>query len=90
MAKQYRGKALKRLASRGRGTCPVCYSTRTKLLYQRKRDNGGALTVCKRCVNTAIEKLSSIEPSNQPIAYRRKHRKTFHIRVSQLLKRESS
>ena len=90
MAKQYRGKSLKRLASRGRGTCPVCYATRAKLLYQRKKANGEALSVCKRCVDIADARLNLVDPLNQPVAYRRRHRKVFHAYVEQHKKRESS
>lgn len=49
MSKNKRGKALWRLPSRGRGTCPVCKSTRIKLLYTGKDPAGGKLEVCKKC-----------------------------------------
>ena len=49
MSKKYRGKGLIHLPSRGRGTCPVCKAERIKLLYEIIQDNGGKLTVCKRC-----------------------------------------
>ncbi|WP_082865583.1 hypothetical protein [Paenibacillus crassostreae] len=49
MAKTKRGHALWNLPSRGRGTCPVCQSTRIKLLYPRTKSDGTAVKVCKRC-----------------------------------------
>lgn len=49
MAKSKRGHSLWNLPSRGRGTCPVCKSTRIKLLYPRTTSGGTALKVCKRC-----------------------------------------
>ncbi|WP_310550456.1 hypothetical protein [Paenibacillus glufosinatiresistens] len=49
MSKNKRGKALWRMPSRARGTCPLCGSTRIKLLYTAKNAGGGNLTVCKKC-----------------------------------------
>ena len=49
MSKKHRGKGLIHLPSRGRGTCPICKTTRIKLLYELLLDNGTTLTVCKRC-----------------------------------------
>lgn len=49
MAKSNRGKALWKMPSRGRGTCPVCRATRIKLLYTRTLENGAKAKVCKRC-----------------------------------------
>jgi|GEM_PF-249347 len=90
MAKQNRGKALGRLASRGRGTCPVCYRTRTKLLYQRKNADGTSISVCKKCTSTSAEVLNSIKPLQAPIAFRRRHRKVFNLYANQQKEKESS
>ncbi|WP_238651660.1 hypothetical protein [Paenibacillus piscarius] len=49
MSKNKRGKALWRTPSRARGTCPVCGSTRIKLLYIGKDPEGKQLAVCKKC-----------------------------------------
>ncbi|MGM1045405.1 MAG: hypothetical protein ACQEXX_04595 [Bacillota bacterium] len=49
MAKSKRGHSLWHLPTRGRGTCPVCRSTRIKLLYPRTKSDGTSLKVCKRC-----------------------------------------
>lgn len=49
MSKNFRGKGLYHLPSRGRGTCPVCKATRIKVLYTLMTQNGDKLTVCKRC-----------------------------------------
>lgn len=49
MAKNKRGKALWRTPSRARGTCPICGSTRIKLLYFGKGPAGDKLSVCKKC-----------------------------------------
>ncbi|EHB56655.1 MULTISPECIES: hypothetical protein [Paenibacillus] len=59
MAKQKRGKALWHLPSRARGTCPVCGSTRTKLLYPRTKTDGTALKVCKRCDVASQERIDA-------------------------------
>lgn len=49
MSKKNRGKGLWNLTSRGRGTCPICNTTRIKVLYQAILKDGQNLTVCKRC-----------------------------------------
>ncbi|APO47795.1 hypothetical protein MHI48_26505 [Paenibacillus sp. FSL H7-0942] len=49
MAKTKRGRVLWSLPSRGRGTCPVCSSTRIKLLYTQTKTDGTSLKVCKKC-----------------------------------------
>ncbi|ANA81090.1 hypothetical protein C7121_00815 [Paenibacillus glucanolyticus] len=51
MAKTKRGRALWNMPSRGRGTCPVCSTSRIKLLYVANKSDGTALKVCKRCQN---------------------------------------
>ena len=48
MAKSNRGKSLKKLPSRGRGTCPLCGKTRIKLLYTYVGEDGQK-KVCKQC-----------------------------------------
>ncbi|QNO16072.1 hypothetical protein HYG86_15500 [Alkalicella caledoniensis] len=48
MAKKNRGKGLWNLESRGRGTCPICKTTRVKVLYDTVTENG-TVKVCKKC-----------------------------------------
>ncbi|MDN4069486.1 hypothetical protein QYF50_16420 [Paenibacillus vini] len=59
MSKSKRGKALWILPSRGRGTCPVCRSTRIKLLYTKMSSSGQALKVCKKCFNASQERIDA-------------------------------
>lgn len=47
------------LPTRARGTCPVCKSTRTKLLYPRTKSDGTALKVCKRCDGASQERVDA-------------------------------
>lgn len=49
--KAHRGKTLWKLPSHGRGTCPICKTTRIKVLYDLIANDGTKLTVCKRCRN---------------------------------------
>jgi hypothetical protein len=60
MPKTKRGRALWSMPSRGRGTCPVCASTRTKLLYPRAKSDGTAVKVCKRCANSPQDKIDAV------------------------------
>lgn len=55
MSKQYRGKALWKIPSRGRGTCPICGRARVKLLYDLLNDDGSKTKVCKVCQNKKKE-----------------------------------
>ena len=57
MSKQYRGKALWKLPSRGRGTCPVCKAGRIKLLYEMILGSGDKIKVCKRCKSKKVESI---------------------------------
>ncbi len=57
MGKQYRGKVLWKLPSRGRGTCPVCKTERIKLLYEIIMGSGEKIKVCKRCQHKKIDSL---------------------------------
>jgi len=48
MSKAHRGKGIRELFARGRGTCPVCGASGIKLLYEQ--DAGGQkVKVCKAC-----------------------------------------
>ncbi|MGM0881775.1 MAG: hypothetical protein ACQEXQ_12175 [Bacillota bacterium] len=60
MAKTKRGHALWNLPSRGRGTCPICSSTRIKLLYTRTKTDNTAISVCKRCINAPQFKVDAV------------------------------
>ncbi|MFR9709539.1 hypothetical protein ACL02P_08905 [Paenibacillus sp. MB22_1] len=59
MAKNKRGKSLWNLPSRGRGTCPVCGSTRIKLLHVKNTSAGQQLKVCKKCSNASQERIDA-------------------------------
>lgn len=59
MAKNKRGKSLWNLPSRGRGTCPVCGSTRIKLLYTKNTSAGQQLKVCKKCSNASQVRIDA-------------------------------
>ena len=54
MSKANRGRSLYSLPARGRGTCPICHATRTKLLYTVLKGKE-EVKVCKRCRNKSIE-----------------------------------
>ncbi|MDE5416031.1 hypothetical protein N7Z68_22135 [Alkalihalobacillus sp. MEB203] len=49
MATTTRGKVLRELEGRGRGTCPLCKRKRIKLLYDNTDKNGQTIKVCKCC-----------------------------------------
>ncbi len=51
MAKNYRGKGLKNVPARGRGTCPICKRTAIKVIYETKVDEATVKT-CKECFKT--------------------------------------
>ena len=58
MGKEFRGKALWKLVSKGRGTCPVCKTERIKVLHELTiKSNGEKIKVCKRCQNKKIDSL---------------------------------
>ncbi len=47
-----RGKGLWHIPGRARGTCPLCFRRRVKLIYSREVQ-GQPAKVCKRCRNRA-------------------------------------
>ncbi len=49
MSKTHRGKGVRGMQNKARGTCPVCKTTRIKLLYDRKLEDETTAKVCKRC-----------------------------------------
>jgi hypothetical protein len=51
MPKPHRGKSITNIPSKGRGTCPVCKATRTKILYDLVVEGDKTVKVCKRCQN---------------------------------------
>ena len=57
MGKSFRGRALWKLPSRGRGTCPVCKTERIKLLYEINIGSDEKVNVCKRCQHKKLESL---------------------------------
>ncbi|TMV49980.1 hypothetical protein FE783_10425 [Paenibacillus mesophilus] len=60
MPKTKRGRVLWNMPSRGRGTCPICTSTRIKLLYPRTKTDGKAVKVCKRCAGAPQVKIDAV------------------------------
>ena len=77
MAKTKRGKGLLGLPSRGRGTCPVCLSTRIKVLYTVTNSEGKQIQVCKRCSSAPQSKIDKAITTGT-IAFRRRLRKTLN------------
>ncbi|MEI2283416.1 MULTISPECIES: hypothetical protein [Paenibacillus] len=61
MAKTKRGRVLWSLPSRGRGTCPICKSTRIKLLYTQTKTDGTSLKVCKKCSKAVQSRVDLAE-----------------------------
>ncbi len=54
MSKSHRGQGVRKLESRGRGTCPVCKRERVKLLYPLK-SGSESVDVCKQCRKKKID-----------------------------------
>jgi hypothetical protein len=52
--KLHRGKTLWKLPTHGRGTCPVCKTTRIKVLYDLIAQDGSKALVCKRCQHKKV------------------------------------
>jgi RNA polymerase subunit RPABC4/transcription elongation factor Spt4 len=48
MSKAHRGKGLREVVSRGRGTCPVCKRENIKVLYELEAGET-KVKVCKTC-----------------------------------------
>jgi hypothetical protein len=55
MSKNHRGKGLKGLPARGRGTCPKCSRTGIKVVYELKIDDQ-TIKTCKECFKTIENK----------------------------------
>ncbi|MDR2739765.1 MAG: hypothetical protein LBB68_08055 [Treponema sp.] len=52
MSKAHRGKGIRELVSRGRGSCPVCSRENIKVLYEQEVGEGETKTkirICKIC-----------------------------------------
>ena len=60
MAKGHRGKGIRDLFARGRGTCPSCGASGIKLLYELESE-GQKVNVCKPC-RAAIKRGKKIIP----------------------------
>ncbi len=56
MAKNNRGKEVKKLVNKGRGECPACHRTGVKLLYEVKAGDK-TIKVCKNCKGLPAEKI---------------------------------
>ena len=55
MSKNHRGKGLKGVPNRGRGTCPVCNRTGIKVIRETKI-NEETIKTCKECFKTEENK----------------------------------
>jgi len=56
MSKNHRGKPLRSIPGRTRGTCPVCSRTGIKLSYEKKA-NDKTYKVCKNCRNLDASRI---------------------------------
>ncbi|MCR2805709.1 hypothetical protein NQZ67_17645 [Paenibacillus sp. SCIV0701] len=79
MAKTKRGKGLWNTPSRGRGTCPICLSTRIKLLYSAANSEGKQLKVCKKC-SSADAKIADQAVSTVNLGFRGRLRRELNQR----------
>ena len=72
MSKAHRGKGIRDLFARGRGTCPVCGTTGIKVLYEQ--DAGGSsgtsqkIKVCKPCKAAIKHGKKSVLAKTAPAA----------------------
>ncbi len=55
MSKAHRGKGLREIFSRGRGTCPVCKREGVKIVYEQEIE-GKKTKICKTCKATIANK----------------------------------
>ncbi|PID29027.1 MAG: hypothetical protein CSB55_02870 [Candidatus Cloacimonadota bacterium] len=60
MAKNNRGKILRKMPANGRGNCPLCSRTAAKLLWEVKNGDE-TINVCKRCRNRDAAKILAAE-----------------------------
>jgi hypothetical protein len=56
MAKNNRGKEIRKLPNHGRGECPQCHRTGVKVLYEVKAGDQ-SIKVCKYCKGIPAEKI---------------------------------
>ncbi|GIP43455.1 hypothetical protein J45TS6_19140 [Paenibacillus sp. J45TS6] len=77
MAKTKRGKGLWNIPSKSRGTCPICLSTRIKLLYSATNSDGKTVTVCKKC-SSVNAKTADKAASTVNLGFRRKLRRKLN------------
>ncbi|MBD3647187.1 MAG: hypothetical protein HUJ31_06970 [Pseudomonadales bacterium] len=65
MSKSHRGKGIRNMPARGRGTCPVCKATGIKVLYDKKLKGDITVKVCKRCSvqRTVDDQDSKVSPA---------------------------
>ncbi|WP_195572155.1 hypothetical protein [Paenibacillus sp. 1001270B_150601_E10] len=80
MAKTHRGKGLWKTPSKGRGTCPICLSTRIKLLYTVSDKENHQIKVCKKCKDAPADRVEKAVDTKQ-LAFRGKHRKQLHANL---------
>jgi len=66
MSKAHRGKGIKELFARGRGTCPVCGANAIKLLYEQEAGDQ-KVKVCKSC-RAAIKHGKKVVPVSVAVA----------------------
>jgi len=58
MAKNHRGKEIRKMPNHGRGECPVCHRTGVKLTHEVKAGDK-THKVCKVCRKVSPESLSA-------------------------------
>ncbi|MDI3503385.1 MAG: hypothetical protein PWP64_321 [Candidatus Cloacimonadota bacterium] len=56
MAKNHRGKEIRKLPNHGRGECPYCHRTGVKVLYEIKAGDQ-TIKVCKKCKGIPADKI---------------------------------
>lgn len=66
MAKTHRGKGIRAIESHARGTCPICKTTRIKLLYEATVD-GKEVKVCKFCHAKSKNEARLAPPAPAPV-----------------------
>jgi hypothetical protein len=79
LPKTKRGRILWKVPSRGRGTCPVCFTTRIKLLYTKTKTDGTQISVCKACSKASIDKINHSYQDVSQLSFRRDHKREFNL-----------
>ena len=67
MSKAHRGKGIRELFARGRGSCPVCGATGIKILYEQNAGDQ-KVKVCKPCKAAIKHGKKSVSVQTAPVA----------------------